>query len=87
MLTATVQRSRHAYVLVKPLCESHRVDELLAMPGWSPARALGLPRCRRPGPLRGRQFGDANLRALRAIADGSIGRGWQGSDSTPTPST
>ncbi|MDG4838724.1 hypothetical protein O7631_19605 [Micromonospora sp. WMMD967] len=79
VLTAAIQRSRHAYVLVKPLCESHRVDELLALPGSTPGRALWVYR---DVDDRARsevaKFGDANLRALRAIADGSIGRRWQG---------
>ena len=79
VLTAALQRSRHAYVLVKPLCESHRVDELLALPGLTPGRALWVYR---DVDDRARsevaKFGDANLRALRAIADGSIGRRWQG---------
>lgn len=79
VLTATVQRSRHAYVLVKPLCESHRVDELLALPGLVPGRALWVYR---DVDDRARsevaKFGDANLRALQAIADGTIGRRWQG---------
>ncbi|MET8089259.1 hypothetical protein [Micromonospora sp. NPDC005220] len=79
VLTATIQRSRHAYVLVKPLCESHRVDELLALPGLPPGRALWVYR---DVDDRARsevaKFGDANLRALRAIADGTIGRRWQG---------
>ncbi|MFE9192824.1 hypothetical protein ACFYL6_24810 [Micromonospora sp. NPDC007208] len=79
VLTAALHRSRHAYVLVKPLCESHRVDELLALPGLPPGRALWVYR---DVDDRARsevaKFGDANLRALRAIADGSIGRRWQG---------
>ncbi|MDG4780907.1 hypothetical protein O7614_14775 [Micromonospora sp. WMMD961] len=79
VLTSVIQRSRHAYVLVKPLCESHRVDELLALPGLPPGRALWVYR---DVDDRARsevaKFGDANLRALRAIADGSIGRRWQG---------
>ncbi|MDG9676037.1 hypothetical protein [Micromonospora sp. DH14] len=79
VLTAVIKRSRHAYVLVKPLCESHRVDELLALPGLTPGRALWVYR---DVDDRARsevaKFGDANLLALRAIADGSIGRRWQG---------
>ncbi|WP_329108884.1 sulfotransferase [Micromonospora sp. NBC_01699] len=79
VLAATIRRSRHAYVLVKPLCESHRVDELLALPGLAPGRALWVYR---DVDDRARsevaKFGDANLRALRAIADGSIGGRWQG---------
>ncbi|WP_433527947.1 hypothetical protein ACQPYA_16365 [Micromonospora sp. CA-263727] len=79
VLTATIRRSRHAYILVKPLCESHRVDELLALPGVRSGRALW---AWRDVDDRARsevaKFGDANLRALRAIADGSIGGRWQG---------
>ncbi|MEV0392490.1 hypothetical protein [Polymorphospora rubra] len=79
VLSAVVRRSRHAYVLVKPLCETHRVDELLALPGLAPGRALWMWR---DVDDRARsevaKFGDANLRALRAIADGTIGGRWQG---------
>ena len=79
VLTGVIRRSRHAYVLVKPLCESHRVDQLLALPGLAPGRALW---AWRDVDDRARsevaKFGDANLRALRAIADGTIGRRWQG---------
>ncbi|MFY1651424.1 hypothetical protein ACN27J_11085 [Solwaraspora sp. WMMB762] len=79
VLTTVVNRSRHAYVLVKPLCESHRVDELLALPGMAPGRAVW---AWRDVDDRARsevaKFGDANLRALAAIADGTIGRRWQG---------
>ncbi|SDZ24681.1 hypothetical protein SAMN05444365_10834 [Micromonospora pattaloongensis] len=78
-LTEVIGRSRHAYVLVKPLCETHRVDELLALPGARPGRALW---SWRDVDDRARsevaKFGDANLRALRAIADGTIGARWQG---------
>jgi hypothetical protein len=66
-------------VLVKPLCESHRVDELLALPTRMPGRALWMwrdPDDRARSEVA--KFGDANLRALRAIADGTIGDGWQG---------
>ncbi|ROT28136.1 hypothetical protein [Micromonospora sp. HM5-17] len=79
VLRAAILRSRHAYVLVKPLCDSHRVDELLALPGLAPGRALWVYR---DVADRARsevaKFGDANLRALRAIADGTIGRRWPG---------
>ncbi|MEV1288056.1 hypothetical protein [Micromonospora sp. NPDC049679] len=78
-LVETVHRSRHAYVLVKPLCETHRVDQLLALPGLAPGRALW---SWRDVDDRARsevaKFGDANLSALRAIADGTIGGRWQG---------
>ncbi|MFV2019066.1 hypothetical protein [Micromonospora sp. LOL_023] len=79
VLTAVLRRSRHAYVLVKPLCESHRVDELLDLAGVAPSRAIW---AWRDVDDRARsevaKFGDANLRALAAIADGTIGRRWQG---------
>nr|MDT0658530.1 hypothetical protein [Micromonospora sp. DSM 115978] len=79
VLAAAIRRSRHAYVLVKPLCESHRVDQLLALPQVAPGRAVW---AWRDVDDRARsevaKFGDANLRALRAVADGSIGGRWQG---------
>jgi hypothetical protein len=79
VLAAAIRRSRHAYVLVKPLCQSHRVDELLDLTGVAPGRAIW---AWRDVDDRARsevaKFGDANLRALAAIADGSIGRRWQG---------
>lgn len=79
LLVAAIQRSRHAYVLVKPLCQSHRVDELLALPQVRPGRAIW---AWRDVDDRARsevaKFGAANLRALRAIADGTIGQRWPG---------
>jgi hypothetical protein len=78
-LRAVIGASRHAYVLVKPLCESHRIDELLALPGPAPGRAVWVWR---DVDDRARsevaKFGDSNLRALRAIAAGTIGDEWQG---------
>ncbi|MEV6494128.1 sulfotransferase [Actinoplanes sp. NPDC051633] len=69
VLLDVLGRSRHLVVLVKPLCDSHRVADLLALsPG---ARALWMWR---DVDDRARsevaKFGDANLRALRAIAAG-----------------
>ncbi|KIR61130.1 hypothetical protein [Micromonospora haikouensis] len=79
VLAAVIRRSRHRYVLVKPLCDTHRVDELLDLAGVAPGRALW---AYRDVDDRARsevaKFGDANLRALRAIADGTIGDRWQG---------
>jgi len=79
VLSATIRASRHAYVIVKPLCESHRVDELLALPGLPPGRALWVWR---DVDDRARsevaKFGTSNLDALRAVAAGTIGDGWQG---------
>lgn len=79
VLLDVIGRSRHAIVLVKPICDSHRVDELLALPTAVPGRALWMWR---DVDDRARsevsKFGPANLTALRAIADGTIGDGWQG---------
>ena len=79
VLLDVIHRSRHAVVLVKPLCDSHRVDELLALPTPVPGRALWMWR---DVDDRARsevaKFGDANLAALRAIADGTIGERWEG---------
>src|SRR6476619_365020 len=79
VLAQTVRDSRHALVLVKPLCESHRVDELLDLAGVPAGRALWV--FREPG-ARARsevsKFGDANLRALRTIAAGEGETIWQG---------
>jgi len=78
-LIRVLTRSRHRIVLVKPLCDSHRVTDLLALPGPRPGRALWMWR---DVDDRARsevaKFGPANLNALRAIADGTIGAGWQG---------
>ncbi|GGM09500.1 MULTISPECIES: hypothetical protein [Micromonospora] len=79
VLVDVLRRSRHRYVLVKPLCETHRVDRLLDLPGPRAGRALW---AYRDVDDRARsevaKFGDANLRALRAVADGTIGQRWQG---------
>jgi hypothetical protein len=74
-LLGAVRHSRHAIVLIKPLCDSHRVASLLGLgPG---ARALWMWR---DADDRARsevaKFGDASLRALRAIAAGDTGI-WQ----------
>lgn len=79
VLTATILACRHRYVLVKPLCDSHRVDELLALPGLAAGRAVWVWRNvddRARSEVA--KFGPANLDALRAIAGGTIGAGWQG---------
>jgi hypothetical protein len=79
VLLDAIGRSRHRVVLVKPICDSHRVAELLALPTGVPGRALWMWR---DADDRARsevaKFGDANLRALRAVADGTIGARWQG---------
>jgi len=78
VLRETVARSRHAFVLVKPLCDSHRIDELLDLPGLAPGRAVWVFR---DVDDRARsevsKFGDSNLLALRRIVDGTGGTDWQ----------
>jgi hypothetical protein len=78
VLVAAILASRQAYVLVKPLCESHRVDELLDLAGPVPGRAVWVWR---DVDDRARsevtKFGASNLTALRATAAGTIGDGWQ----------
>ncbi|MGV8908969.1 MAG: hypothetical protein ACOH1Y_08285 [Propionicimonas sp.] len=78
VLREVVTRSRQAFVLVKPLCESHRVGELLDLPGMAPGRAVWVFR---DVDDRSRsevsKFGDSNLLALRRIAQGTSGADWQ----------
>jgi hypothetical protein len=79
VLAETVRASRHALVLVKPLCESHRVDQLLDLPGVPPGRALWVfrePLARARSEVS--KFQDANLRALQTIAAGEGESIWQG---------
>ncbi|HEY7717538.1 MAG TPA: sulfotransferase [Pedococcus sp.] len=79
VLTQTLRASRHALVLVKPLCESHRVDELLDLPEAPGGRALWVfrePVARARSEVS--KFRDANLRALRTIAAGEGESVWQG---------
>ncbi|CAN5818390.1 hypothetical protein BH23ACT12_BH23ACT12_18420 [soil metagenome] len=67
-----VRRSRHRWVLFKPLCDSHRAGELLeTLAGPVPGRALWVTRqvdSRARSALA--KFGDANLKALSTIAAG-----------------
>jgi hypothetical protein len=78
VLRDTVTRSRHAFVLVKPLCDSQRIDELLDLSGMAPGRAVWVFR---DVDDRARsevsKFADSNLLALRRIADGTSGTDWQ----------
>jgi len=78
VLRETVTRSRHAFVLVKPLCDSQRIDELLDLSGMAPGRAVWVFR---DVDDRARsevsKFGDSNLLALRRIADGTSATDWQ----------
>jgi hypothetical protein len=84
VIRALVERSRHRYVLIKPLCDSHRTADLLDGLGTStPPRALWVYRS-----VDGRarsalaKFGDANLRALRAVAAGDRQR-WEAQRLSP----
>jgi len=74
-----VERSRHPYVLLKPLCDSDRIAALLDNLGTTaPRRALWVYRSV-DGRVRSAvsKFGDANLQVLREVAAGG-GRGrWQ----------
>ena len=74
-----VDGSRHPYVLLKPLCDSHRTAELLdGLGSRQPGRALWVYRS-----VDGRarsalaKFGDANLQALREIAAGGGRHRWE----------
>jgi len=68
LVTNLVRRSRHRLVLFKPLCDSHRVPQLLdldvqaAVALWAYRAVDGRVRSALA------KFGDANLVALRAIA-------------------
>jgi hypothetical protein len=79
VIRAIVEGSKHAFVLFKPLCDSHRIPELLdELQTPSPARAIWAYRAFE-GRVRSSvaKFGDSNLRALRRIAEGT-GQGlWQ----------
>lgn len=71
VLVRTVRRSRHRLVLVKPLCDSQHVDRLLDLPGVPGGRALWVfrePDARARSEVA--RFGEASVRALRAVADG-----------------
>jgi len=80
-----VRKSRHALVLFKPLCDSHRVDELLdgiGPPGG--ARAIWVYRSV-DGRVRSalNKFGDVNLQVLREIAAGRGLDRWQAQRISP----
>ncbi len=66
-----VARSRHSHVLFKPLCDSHRTDELLALPSATAPRAVWAYRDV-DGRVRSAlaKFGDGNLQVLREYAAG-----------------
>lgn len=74
-----VVESKHAFVLFKPLCDSHRTAALLdSLETPSPGRAIWAYRAY-PGRVRSSvaKFGDSNRRALQRIADGTGSHLWQ----------
>ena len=74
-----VMRSGHRYVLFKPLCDSHRVDEILDRLGTpSPGRAIWAYRDV-DGRVRSAlaKFGSNNLDVLTEIAAGRGDHRWQ----------
>lgn len=74
-----VRASRHRYVLFKPLCDSHRVPELLALPGLAAGKAIWIYRDvddRARSTIA--KFGDSDLQAMRCVAAGDSERFWQG---------
>lgn len=78
LVTAVIE-SRHDLVLVKPLCDSQRVAQLLDLPTLRPGWAFWVYR----DPMdRARsevsKFGESNLHALREIAAGRGQEIWQG---------
>ena len=79
VIRAIVEGSKHAFVLFKPLCDSHRTGELLDTL-TTPSRGLAIWAYRG---YRGRvrssvaKFGDSNRRALRRIATGTGSHLWQ----------
>jgi hypothetical protein len=78
-IRSIVERSPHRFVLFKPLCDSHRLDELLDdLRTPSAGRALWIHR-NVDDRVRSSvsKFGDSNLRALHAIADGFGDALWQ----------
>lgn len=73
-----IARSRSRFVILKPICDSHRVDELLTLPGLRPGRALWVYRdvdSRAASAVA--KFGDVNLRAMADIASGVGLDRWQ----------
>ena len=78
VIRSLVERSGHAFVLFKPLCDSHRVGELLDSLGApSRGRAIWIYR-RMEGRVRSAvaTFGTNNLDVLRAIAAGRAEGRW-----------
>jgi hypothetical protein len=79
VIRAIVERSKHAFVLFKPLCDSHRTPALLdALETPRRGRAIWAYRGYQ-GRVRSSvaKFGDSNRRALRRIAEGTGSHLWQ----------
>ncbi len=73
-----ITESRHTHVLFKPLCDSHRADQLLdQIPAPTAPRAIWAYRDV-DGRVRSAlaKFGDGNLQVLREFADGSNTTRW-----------
>jgi Sulfotransferase domain len=74
-----IDRSPYRYVVFKPLCDTHRVDQLLAeLEASRPARAVWVYR-NVDGRTRSEvaKFGDANLRVIREFVAGHADHRWQ----------
>jgi len=79
VIRAIVEGSKHAFVLFKPLCDSHRTPQLLDdLQTPSRGRAIWAYRSFE-GRVRSSvaKFGDSNLRALRRISEGTGAGLWQ----------
>ncbi len=78
VIESIIATSRHSHVLFKPLCDSHRTDELLDdLKTATPARAVWAYRDV-DGRVRSAlaKFGDGNRRVLQEFADGSNTERW-----------
>jgi hypothetical protein len=78
-IRAIVETSKHAFVLFKPLCDSHRTPVLLdTLQTPSKGRAIWAYRGYQ-GRVRSSvaKFGDSNRRALQRIAEGTGSHLWQ----------
>jgi hypothetical protein len=83
-VAGVVARSRHQYVLLKPLCDSHRVPELLQLPGVPAGKALWMYRDANSRVASAvAKFGDVNRRALADIASGEGLDRWQAGGMSP----
>lgn len=79
VVRALVEGSRHRVVLLKPLCDTHRVDQLLDGLGTTqPGRAVWAYRDV-DGRVRSAlaKFGDVNLRVMQDLVQGRAGARWQ----------